>query len=76
LRLDRSSGDEFNILADLHYPLSDVPCCFFALDDMRQWMIRYDSNNVDQEVMLELPGRHEYCLKQLLYLRVPCLSIF
>jgi hypothetical protein len=43
---------------------------------MRQWLIRYDSNNMGQEVMLELPGRHKDCIEQLLNLRVPYLSIF
>jgi hypothetical protein len=28
-----------------------------------------------QEVVLELPGPHQDCIKQLLNLRVPCLSI-
>jgi hypothetical protein len=68
--------DKFNIiLADLHCPLCNPPCCFFALNDMRQWSIRYDSNSTGQEVVFELPGYHKDCIEQLLNLRVPCLSV-
>jgi hypothetical protein len=39
--------DEFDIiLADLHCPLCDLPCCFFALKDARQRTIGYDPNNM------------------------------
>jgi hypothetical protein len=68
-RLDRPPGDEFNIiLADLHCPLSDPPCCFLALEDALQWLIRDDLNSVHQEVVFQLPGRHEDCVEQLLNL--------
>jgi hypothetical protein len=64
LRLDRSSRDEFNIiLADLHCPLCHPPHCFFALKDMRQWPIGYNSNNMDQEVVLERPYCHKDCIE-------------
>jgi hypothetical protein len=73
LRLDRPSRDEFNImLADPYCPL---PHCFFALKDVCQWPIEYDSNNMGQEVVHEIPGRHEDCVEQLLNCRAPCLSV-
>jgi hypothetical protein len=47
LRLDHLPRDEFNIiLVDLYCPLCDLPRCFLALQDMRQWPIRYDSNTM------------------------------
>jgi hypothetical protein len=68
--------DEFNIiLADLHCPLCDPPCCFFALKDTHQRPIGYDPNNMDQEVVLELPGPHKDYVEQFLNLRAPCFCI-
>jgi hypothetical protein len=42
---------------------------------MRQWPNGYDSNGMDQEVVLELPGCYKDCIEQLLNLRVPCLKV-
>jgi hypothetical protein len=36
---------------------------------------RYNSNSVRQEVMLQLLGRHEYCVEQFLHLWIPYLSV-
>jgi hypothetical protein len=61
-------------LANLHCPLSNPPCCFFALEDAHQWSIRDDKNNVRQ-VVFQLPNHHEDYIEQLLNLRVPYLRI-
>jgi hypothetical protein len=42
---------------------------------MRQWPIGDDPDSMRQEVVLQLLAHHEDCVKQLLYLWVPCLSI-
>jgi hypothetical protein len=63
-------------IGDLHFPLSNPPYCFFALEDACQWPIRDDPNSMRLEVVLELSSRHEDYIEKLLYLWVPCLSIF
>jgi hypothetical protein len=64
LSLDHPSRDAFNIiLADLHCPLCHPPRVFFALQDMCQWLIGYDSNSMGKEVVLELPGCHKDCIE-------------
>jgi hypothetical protein len=76
LRLNRPSGDEFSIvLANFHGPLCDSPHCFFTLEYSNQWAVRYDPNYVRQEVMLQLPGRHEYWVEQFLHLWISYLSV-
>jgi hypothetical protein len=64
LRFYRPSVDEFNIiLANFYGPLCDPPHCFFTLEYTSQWEVRYNLDYVRQEVMLQLSGRHEYCVE-------------
>jgi hypothetical protein len=71
------SATEFNIIpVDLHCPLCDLPYCFFALEDVRQWLIGNNPYGMSQEIMLQLPGHHEYYAERLLHLWVSFLSVF
>jgi hypothetical protein len=47
------------------------------LQDVTFGWYKYNTNPccVRQEIMLQLPGHHDYCVQQFLHLWVPCLSI-
>jgi hypothetical protein len=45
------------------------------LEYLSQWVVRYNLNCVLQEVMIQLPGCHEYCVEQFLHLWIPYLSV-
>jgi hypothetical protein len=60
-------------LRDLHLQESHVASLLWSTQ--RQWTVGYNSNCVCQEVMFQLPGRHEYCVEQFLHLWIPYLSV-
>jgi hypothetical protein len=49
------------LISTAHFTIRHVAS--FALENVCKWLIEYDPNGVRQEVVLELPSHHEYCVE-------------
>jgi hypothetical protein len=61
-------------LSQLRCPLSDVACRVRVVEHSPQREGRYHRDLMSLEVVAQLPGSDEYCVKQLVDLQIPCIG--